>query len=222
MKNDFRDSLRALKRDKRFLPLIRKHGPPDFARPNLRPGNVFQSLVRSIVYQQVSGKAAASILARFVALFSTVGTVRFPTPEDIGAMPIETMRGAGLSAQKAGYIKDLAEKFSDGTIRHRALHHMPSAEVIEHLMQVKGIGMWTVHMFLIFTLGRPDVLPTGDLGIRKGFQVLYKLKDLPDHTQMEKLAEGWRAHASTASWYLWRAADSARPKPRAKEGEAKL
>lgn len=200
-------SLAALKRDKRFLPLIKKHGPPTFTRPNLVPGNIFQSLVRSIIYQQVSGKAAASILARFVALS---GTARFPTPDEVRLMPVGKMRGAGLSGQKASYIKGLAEKFSDGTIRHRSLRRMESPAIVEHLTQVKGIGTWTVHMFLIFTLRRPDVLPTGDLGIRKGFQIVYKLKTLPGHGEMERLALPWRGHASTASWYLWRAADDAK------------
>ena len=136
--------------------------------------------------------------------------MRFPSPEMVCAMPLGRMRTAGLSGQKASYIKDLAEKFTDGTIKHRSLHKMESADIVEHLTQVKGIGVWTVHMFLIFTLNRPDVLPTGDLGIRKGFQILYKLRDLPDHAQMEQLAKGWRAHASTASWYLWRVADGAK------------
>ena len=117
------------------------------------------------------------------------------------------MRSAGLSAQKVSYIKDLAVKFSDGTIEHRALHKMTTLDLIEHLIQVKGVGVWTVHMLLIFTLNRPDVLPTGDLGIRKGFQSLYRLKTLPDHKKMESLAKPWRAHASVASWYLWKVAD---------------
>ncbi len=204
-------SIATLKRDKRFAPLIKKHGPPDFTRPNLVPGNVFQSLVRSIIYQQVSGAAASTILGRFVALFPKG---KFPTPAMVSAMSIEKMRAAGLSGQKVSYIKDLADKFTDGTIKHRSLHTMESADIVEHLTQVKGIGVWTVHMFLIFTLNRPDVLPTGDLGVRKGFQVVYKLKDLPDHAKMEKLAKDWRAHASTASWYLWRVADEAKIKPK--------
>lgn len=212
---NFETSLKIVGRDKYLAPLLRKHGPPDFVWPNARRGSVFRSLVRAIIYQQVSGKAAASILARFIALFAPA---RFPTPEDVRRMPSRRMRGAGLSSQKASYIKDLAEKFSDGTIRHRTLHRMRSDEIIEHLTQVKGIGTWTVHMFLIFTLRRPDVLPTGDLGIRKGFQMVYRLKSLPDHGEMERLATRWRAHASTASWYLWRAADEARPK----KGAAKL
>ena len=204
-------SVDALKRDKRFAPLIKKHGAPDLKRGK----NPFQALVRSIIHQQVSGAAAETIHARFLALFPRD---KFPTPEAVRAMPLAKMRAAGLSGQKASYIKDLAEKFADGTIRHRSLHKMETADLVLHLTQVKGIGVWTVHMFLIFTLNRPDVLPTGDLGIRKGFQALYKLKSLPDHAQMEHLARPWRPHASVASWYLWRVANELKikvqpPKP---------
>ena len=212
-------SIAALKRDNHFAPLIKKHGIPDIART----GKPFQALVRAIIGQQVSGAAARSIFAKFVSLFPKAPPGGgFPTPKMVQAIPTKKLRTAGLSGQKASYIKDLAQKFSDGTIKHRSLHRMESAEIVEHLTQVKGIGVWTVHMFLIFTLRRPDVLPTGDLGIRKGFQILYKLKDLPNHAQMEQLARPWRAHASSASWYFWRIADSARPKPRAKEGEARV
>ena len=206
MKNDVTESLQLLKRDKRFAALIKKHGLPDLRRGN----NPFQALVRSIIHQQVSGAAARTIDARFVALFPKG---KFPTPEMVRAMSIEKMRAAGLSGQKASYFKDLADKFSDGTIKHRSLHRMESADIVEHLTQVKGIGVWSVHMFLIFTLNRPDVLPTGDLGIRKGFQALYNLKNLPDHAEMEKLARPWRKHASVAAWYLWRVADEAKRKP---------
>lgn len=181
--------------------------------PDLRRGrNPFQALVRSIIHQQVSGAAAETIRARFVALFPKG---KFPTPLMVREMPLSKMRAAGLSGQKASYIKDLALKFADGTIKHKSLHKMESIDIVDHLTQVKGIGVWTVHMFLIFTLNRPDVLPTGDLGIRKGFRTLYKLKDLPDHAQMEKLARPWRAHASLAAWYLWRVADKAKLRPQA-------
>ncbi|MBI5457406.1 DNA-3-methyladenine glycosylase 2 family protein [Candidatus Kaiserbacteria bacterium] len=206
--DDFSKSIAILRRDKRFAPLIRKHGMPELKRGR----NPFQALVRSIIHQQVSGAAAQTIHARFLALFPKK---KFPTPEMVREIPLEKMRAAGLSGQKTSYIKDLAEKFTDGTVRHKSLHKMESADIVEHLTQVKGIGVWTVHMFLIFTLNRRDVLPTGDLGIRKGFQTLYKLKSLPDHAQMEKLARPWRQHASAASWYLWRVADSAKLKPQA-------
>ena len=206
-----------LKRDSRFARLIKTHGVPNL-RPGLPPaGGHFQALVRSIIYQQISGRAAETILSRFIALFPRT---KSPTPKAVQKMPLGKMRAAGLSGQKTSYIKDLAGKFSDGTIRHRLLHRMTSAEITEHLVQVKGIGVWTVHMFLIFTLNRPDVLPTGDLGIQKGFQIIYGLKSLPSHATMERLAKNWRAHASVASWYLWRAADSARLKAKPKEGEA--
>lgn len=200
---NFAESVAVLKDDKRFAPLIKKYGLPDLVRGK----NPFQALVRSIIHQQVSGAAAETIHARFLALFPRS---TFPTPEAVRAMPLTKMRAAGLSGQKASYIKDLAEKFTDGTIKHRSLHKMETADLVVHLTQVKGIGVWTVHMFLIFTLNRPDVLPTGDLGIRKGFQSLYKLKDLPDHAQMEHLARHWRPHASVASWYLWRVANESK------------
>lgn len=208
--HDFANSVAVLNRDKRFAHLIKKHGLPERSERK----NPFQSLVRSIIYQQVSGRAAATILGRFVGLFPKG---RFPAPEVVSKMPVEKMRTAGLSSQKASYVKDLAQKFSDGTVKHRSLKAMTNAEVVEHLTQVKGIGVWTVHMFLISTLNRPDVLPTGDLGIRKGFQIIYGLKTLPDHAKMEKLAQHWRAHASLASWYLWRAADEKKLNARVKK-----
>ncbi|MBY0293862.1 DNA-3-methyladenine glycosylase [Patescibacteria group bacterium] len=198
------ESLKVLKKDTRFAGLIKKHGAPAL---NER-GNPFHSLVRSIIYQQVTGKAAATILARFEALFPGK---KFPTPEEVLAMPLEKLRAAGLSSQKSSYIQDLAEKFVDGSVQHKKFKKMTNEEVIEHVTAVKGIGVWTAHMFLMFTLGRLDVLPTGDLGIQKGFQILYGLKKLPTHEQMEKLAKDWRPHASVASWYLWRVADEAKP-----------
>ncbi len=179
--------------------------------------NPFQALVRSIIHQQVSGRAAETIYARFCALFHDK---KFPLPEIVCDIPIETLRSAGLSGQKASYIHDLAQKFAAGTINPRRLRTMSSVELEKHLIQVKGVGVWTVHMFLIFTLNRPDVLPTGDLGIRKGFQAVYGLKELPDHSKMEKLATPWRAHASAASWYLWRAADALSPNNRPRKTKA--
>ena len=194
-----------LSKHPKFAPLIKKYGPPDFTRPGLGRGkNVFRSLCRSIIYQQVSGKAAESILKKFIALYPGKS---FPTPQEVIATSVETLRRAGLSPQKASYIKDLAEKFSDGTISTRTLTRMSNDEIIEHLTQVKGIGVWTVHMFLIFTLNRPNILPTGDLGIRKGFKTLFALKSLPSAQTMERLAREWRDEASIASWYLWRVAD---------------
>ena len=192
-----------LKDDPHFKPLIKKYGPV----VREYRGDPFQSLVRSIIYQQVSGKAAASILAKFCGLFPAEA---FPTPSEVLLLSIDTMRSAGLSIQKTTYIRDLAEKFQDGTVTPRTFDNMSSEEIITHLLVVKGIGEWTVHMFLMSTLGRPDILPTGDLGIKKGFQVVYNLQDLPTKIQMEKLATSWRSEASDASWYLWRVADDAK------------
>lgn len=209
-------SLAHLRKNRHFAPLIRKHG-----KPKLRRGtNAFQALSRAIIYQQISGKAALSIYRRFVGLFDITlpETIdwekpharKFPIPKDVLKITPERMRTAGLSTQKIAYIKDLAAKFEDGTINPRKFPRMINDEIIEHLTAVKGIGVWTAHMFLIFTLNRPDILPTGDLGIRKGFQGVFKLRSLPSPKQMEKLAKDWREHASVASWYLWRVADDAK------------
>lgn len=191
--------------DKKLAVWMREYGPlsPDVWK---KPTQPFHSLIRSIIYQQVSGKAAASILKKFKGLFNN----RLPSPEAVLTMPLEKLRGPGLSGQKSKYIHDLAEKFSDGTIQPRKFPKMTNDEIVEHLVRVKGIGVWSAHMFLLFTLKRPDILPTLDLGIKKGFQVVYSLKKLPEHEKMEKIAKRWRAHASLASLYLWRAADKAK------------
>jgi len=175
-----------------------------------RPKQPFHALIRSIIYQQVSGKAAASILKKFKALFGG----RFPTPQELLKSPTKRLRSAGLSTGKAIYVKDLAKHFASGAIRHRDFKKWTNDEIIEHLTKVKGIGVWTVHMFLIFTLKRPDVLPTLDLAIRKGFQSVYGLKKEPTHDEMETLAKDWRQHASLASLYLWKAADKLKTRPK--------
>lgn len=207
-------SLTHLKKDPRFKTLIKKHGLPDLSPKK----NYFEALARAIIYQQLSGKAAATIFGRFRALFKTRG---FPKPADVLAMSDAQLRSAGVSSQKIGYLRDLALKFSDGTITPRLFragaNQASNDDIITHLTAVKGIGTWTAHMFLMFTLNRLDVLPVGDLGIRKGFQIVYHLKKLPDERDMEKLAKPWRAHATVASWYLWRAADEVKEKPAAKK-----
>ena len=196
--------------DKRLSRIIREHGSVHEASEKRwrRPRNPFHSLIRSIIYQQVSGSAAASILRRFKANYGN----RFPKPAEVLKTQIEKLRASGLSGQKATYIRDLAAKFVDGTIRPRKFTKMTNEEIIEHLTRVKGIGVWTAHMFLIFTLKRPDILPTLDLGVRKGFQAVYRMKHLPTHEEMEKLAAKWRKHASLASLYMWKMADEARKK----------
>jgi DNA-3-methyladenine glycosylase II len=196
-------SLNVLRKYPQFKALIKKHGPPDFSRYHGK-ARIFTAILRSIISQQISTKAAAAIRARFLALFPKSG----PTPELLLKMPAAKLRTAGLSTQKINYMRDAAEKFKDGTINPRKFAKMTSDEIIEHLVQIKGVGVWTAHMLLIFTLERPDILPTGDLGIRRGFQKLYNLRKEPTHDKMEKLAKEWREHASVASWYLWRIVDT--------------
>ncbi|MBI5456166.1 DNA-3-methyladenine glycosylase 2 family protein [Candidatus Kaiserbacteria bacterium] len=211
-----KEALRQLSQHAKFAQLIKQHGPPKLRRGK----NAFQALSRAIIYQQISGSAAISIYKKFVALFGIrldgpidwekPAARKFPLPEQVLKISEAKMRSAGLSPQKIKYLKDLAKKFSDGTIKHKTHDRLTNDEIIAALTAVKGIGVWTAHMFLIFSLNRPDILPTGDLGIRKGFQILYKLRTLPDHKKMEKLAKDWREHASVASWYLWRVADGAK------------
>jgi len=160
----------------------------------------FQTLVRSIVYQQLSGKVARVIFNRLVEMLPD-GQI---TPEAILKLTPVKMRRAGLSKQKTAYIRDLARKTAKGKVRFEALRDLADHEVIEHLTQVKGIGVWTAHMFLMFALRRPDVLPTGDLGVRSAIRKVYGLDELPHAKQVEELAASWRPYCSVASWYLWR------------------
>lgn len=191
-----------LSRDQYLGPFVKKHGPITFRRAHSR--NAFQSLAEAIVYQQLSGKAADTILRRFVALWPNK---KFPTPEDIVKIRAEKLRSAGLSGQKSMYLKDLAAKFKDGTIDPKKFHRMSDAEIIEHVSMVKGIGQWSAQMFLMFTLGRPDMLPTGDLGIQKAFQKMFGLRTKPSAARMQKLSAGWAGHRTVACFYLWRTLD---------------
>jgi DNA-3-methyladenine glycosylase II len=161
---------------------------------------VFETLVRSIVYQQLSGKVASVILGRLIAMLPG-GRV---TPDAILKLTPARMRKAGLSKQKTAYIRDLARKTNKGHVKFETLADLSDLEVIEHLTQVKGIGVWTAHMFLIFALRRPDVLATGDLGVRVAIRKAYQLEELPLPKQMEELAAAWRPYSSVAVWYLWR------------------
>lgn len=160
----------------------------------------FETLVRSIVYQQLSGKVASVILGRLVAMLPEAKV----TPDAILKLRPARMRKAGLSKQKIAYIRDLARKTNQGHVKFETLADLPDHEVIEHLTQVKGIGVWTAHMFLIFALRRPDVLATGDLGVRIAIRKAYELEELPAAKQIEELAAAWRPYASVAVWYLWR------------------
>jgi DNA-3-methyladenine glycosylase II len=160
----------------------------------------FETLVRSIVYQQLSGRVATVIFGRLSAL-APGGKL---TPEAILKLTPARMRKAGLSKQKTAYIRDLARKTARGDLKFETLAEMADHEVIEHLTQVKGIGVWTAHMFLLFALQRPDVLPTGDLGIRMAIRKAYGLDELPHPKHIEEIAVRWRPYCSVATWYLWR------------------
>ena len=171
------------------------------------PGNQpdhFKSLVVAIINQQLSGKAADTIQARFEALFAN-GRRRkkFPTPKEVLAMSLGKLRRVGLSKMKASFIKDLAKKVLNGTVDFRAMKKWSDEEVIMHLTAVKGIGRWTAEMFLIFSLGREDVFSYGDLGLRNAIQRLYKMRAHPTPAQAEKITARWSPYRSLACLYLW-------------------
>ncbi|MDP3000312.1 MAG: DNA-3-methyladenine glycosylase [Bryobacterales bacterium] len=163
----------------------------------------FPALARSIVYQQLSGKAAATIYGRLEAAVS-----RRVTPRAVLKLDEARMRSLGLSKQKTAYLRDLAQKTLTREVDFRTLPELPDQEVIAHLTAVKGIGVWTAQMFLIFALGRPDVLPTADLGIRAAMKKQYGLPNLPKPAEMETIAAAWRPYCSVACWYLWRSLDN--------------
>lgn len=175
--------------------LIDRHGSCSIG-PNQ---DYFAILCESIISQQLAARAAAAIAGRFSEYYG--GEV---TPDRVAETAMETLRSLGLSNRKATYILDLAEKVLAGTITPKEFPALPDEAIIRQLVAVKGIGVWTVQMFLIFSLNRPDVLPTDDYGIRKALMLFYGLENLPDKTTMEKLAEPWRPWRSVACWYLWR------------------
>jgi 3-methyladenine DNA glycosylase/8-oxoguanine DNA glycosylase len=165
--------------------------------------SLFTALLRSIVYQQLSGKAAATILGRVNRLFAPR---RFPTPRELLQISPERLREAGLSQAKTAAVRDLAARTLDGTVPSLArIRRMNDDEIIERLTIVRGIGRWTAEMLLLFRLGRPDVLPVSDLGIRKGFQLTFRTRKLPEALVITRRAERWRPYRSVASWYLYRA-----------------
>ena len=163
----------------------------------------FETLVKSIVFQQLSGRVASVIFGRLAA--AVKGVV---TPETILQLRPSRMRALGLSTQKTAYIRDLARHTRDGNLVFADLSALPDDEVILRLTQVKGVGVWTAHMFLIFALQRSDILPTGDLGIRNAIRKAYNLEALPTPEEMERMAQRWRPYCSVASWYLWRSLES--------------
>ena len=184
------------RRDPVLRDLMRAHGPCGLAaRQHADP---FKALVRAIVGQQLSAKAAATIFSRFEALFET-----FPVPAQVLAMSDDRLRAVGLSAQKLGYLRDLCGRIEAGELPLAALERMEDEMVVETLTKVKGVGRWTAEMFLIFRLQRPDVLPLGDLGIAKAVQRAYKLRKAPSPDRLTRIGDAWRPYRSVACWYLW-------------------
>jgi len=165
-----------------------------------RETNHFRSLVRAVIGQQISGKAAASIRKRFAEL---VPKKEFPEPGDIARMPTRKLRSIGLSRQKAGYLKDLSRKVAEGGINFQAFADVTDEEVIIELTKVKGIGRWTAEMFLMFSLGRQDVFSYGDLGLQNAVKKLYRLRSHPTQKQLEKISSAWKPYRSLAARYLW-------------------
>ena len=166
-------------------------------------GAPYQSLLRAILYQQLAGPAAAAIEARFLALFE--GAI--PQPAQLTDLDDDALRGAGVSRQKAGYMRSLAEHFASGRLDDRAIRRAPDEAVIEMVTAVKGVGRWTADMLLLFCLGRPDVLPVGDLGVQNSMRLAYGLDAMPGPDEMVSIAETWRPFRSAATWYLWRRGD---------------
>jgi len=191
------------KADKILARLIRKVGPCELIpRKRCSP---FQALVQSVAHQQLNGTAANTILKRVMALYSWR---KFPTPDDVLATPDEKLRGAGLSRAKVASIKDIAAKTLEGVVPPaRTIAKMPDAEILERLTTIRGVGPWTVEMLLIFKLGRLDVLPATDFGVRKGFALIFMRDELPKPAELLEHGERWRPYRSIASWYLWRGLD---------------
>jgi len=205
MANRLRFSLRAAyahlrEADPVLAELIEEHGPYG-PRPGSDP---YASLVRAILYQQLAGAAARAIQRRFYLLYGD-DQDRTPSPEEILGSSDEQLRGAGLSRQKAGYLRDLAQHCADGALDFATIAKLPDDAVIERLTAVRGVGEWTAQIFLLAELGRPDVLPVGDLGVRNGMQVAYGLVDSPTPARAREIGAPWAPYRSVGSWYMWRA-----------------
>jgi DNA-3-methyladenine glycosylase II len=194
------------KRDPVMRRLIRKHGKCDLTPEKRR--SPFQSLVQAVAHQQLNGTAANNILTRFKKLFPGR---KFPRPEDLAKVTDAQIRACGFSFAKIKSIRDIAAKALDGTIpSSRQIIKLPDDEIIARLTEVRGVGRWTVEMLLIFQLGRPNVLPVGDFGVRTGFRIAYKKREMPEPKALLAFGEKWKPHRTTAAWFLWCAADAAK------------
>ncbi len=160
----------------------------------------FWSLTRSVIYQQISGKAAKKISDRYLKLFSKGSKM---SPVDVIKIDIEKIQSVGISRQKSGYIKNIANAFDEGLVNETQLHKLSDKEIIDQLVKIKGVGRWTAEMFLIFTLRRPDIFPVTDLGVQKGFQIYYNLDELPSIDMMNEKSENWKPYRTIMSLYLW-------------------
>ncbi|HTB64093.1 MAG TPA: hypothetical protein VK737_10965 [Opitutales bacterium] len=199
-----RPAIKHLRGDPVMKRVIERTGPPLLA-PDRRP--TFNSIAQAIIHQQLSGKAAATILERFKKLFSKNGE-RFPTPHEVLAKSVTKLRTAGLSGAKVNAIRDLAKRTRDGLVPTLSqCDDLTDAQLIEVFTAIKGVGPWTVEMLLIFNLGRPDILPINDLGIRRGFQIAHGLRQMPSPERVARGGKKWAPHRTLAAWYLWRAAD---------------
>jgi len=196
-------ALRHLRRDAAFAALIRRVGPP---RLDIRRGwSPYEALMRAIAHQQLHGRAALAILARFEALYPANG---FPSPDLVLASPEPDLRACGLSGAKVAAMRAICAATLDGTVpTRRGSARLSDAALIERLSAIRGVGRWTVEMLLIFTLGRPDVLPVDDFGVRDGYRVLHGLDTAPKPKALAEIGLAWAPYRSTAAWYLWRASD---------------
>ena len=211
-----RKALAHLRKNDPVLAKIIAEVGPCRLKPNAE-GTHFDHVVRAIVYQQLSGKAAATIHGRVKALFGG----RNPTPQELLSTPEESLRGAGLSRQKLGYLRDFAQRIVEGEVPIDSLHELDDEAVIEALTKVKGIGRWTAQMFLMFRLGRPNVLPTVDLGINKAVMRAYGLRRMPKPKQLLKIGASWAPFATVACWYLWRSLELPRAPQTSRKRKAK-
>jgi DNA-3-methyladenine glycosylase II len=202
---DWSPALAHLRHDALLRPVIRRIGPCTLRPVRREP---YEALVRAIAHQQVHGRAAEAILGRFLALFPGHA---FPPAALVLATPPETMRACGFSQAKIAAIRDIAEKTVGGLVpSRRASGRIDDEALIERLCAIRGVGRWTVEMLLIFTLGRPDVLPVDDFGVREGWKVVAELEEQPKPKALAEIGEAWSPWRSVAAWYLWRAADAAK------------
>lgn len=195
--------------DRKLAKVIGQAGPCGLKPDGRR--TPFQALVRAVAHQQLNGTAADTILRRFIALFPGR---RFPGPEDLDGVGDDALRGAGFSRSKIAAIRDIAAKCQSGVIPTlRVIRGLGDDEIVERLTEARGVGRWTVEMLLMFTLGRPDVLPADDFGVRQGFRLLHGLDEMPKPSVLREHGERWRPHRTVAAWYLWRVVDLSRAKP---------